>query len=296
MFTCLGKNTAIVLVILSCARISYGQCALNTASVNTKEGQTTLNPVTTADKFVTGTVIFSGAATKGTVCVSVGANTEEVQVTDNGSFNAGRYAPFTAGQVISAQFTPSGSGNPGLSDSKTVTQALAANPVSLTISSRFVANTSVLHGHVQPVDSAKLPTASKVYICVWPSQPTAGTSLDCRTGSTKPAPLVVPAGQSDNTYVLAGNDGKFSAQLATALSAGKYVSAVEDSGDSSPPALSGSPVGVTPTGQCNPNFASQPFSDCDVSLSLIGGVEESAQSSSQSATTPFLRVFTRACY
>ncbi len=58
---------------------------------------------------------------------------------------------------------------------------------------------------------------------------------------------------------------------------------------------------ASPTPQCNehPNLnksdqSRTPFSDCDMSVSLIGGVEQSDQSSLPSTTTPFIRLFTRA--
>lgn len=78
MFNCLGRNAAVILVVLSWAKIGHGQCALNTAAVNTQQGKATLNPVTTGDKFITGAVIFSAAPTPGTVCVSIGVNTADV--------------------------------------------------------------------------------------------------------------------------------------------------------------------------------------------------------------------------
>ncbi len=46
--------------------------------------------------------------------------------------------------------------------------------------------------------------------------------------------------------------------------------------------------------QCNASPLNTPYSDCDMTATIIGGVEQSAQSSLPSATTPFLRLFTRA--
>jgi hypothetical protein len=144
------------------------------------------------------------------------------------------------------------------------------------MSSRFVEGTTKLLGRAQPKVSGLFPDDSWIYICVWPSQPAPGASLDCRTGSPKPAALVVPANQKDpngNTYALADDDGKFTAQLSTPLTAGQFVSAVEASTNAAKievSAFSNVPIGVKPSSQCNKNFATQPFSDCDLSLSLIG--------------------------
>ena len=59
-------------------------------------------------------------------------------------------------------------------------------------------------------------------------------------------------------------------------------------------AFSEKATAVPPIAQCNTAISVNPFDrDCDLKLSIIGGIEESAQSSSQTATTPFLRVFTQ---
>ncbi len=51
---------------------------------------------------------------------------------------------------------------------------------------------------------------------------------------------------------------------------------------------------ASPTSQCNKAPEETPYSDCDMKFSIIGGVEQSAQSSLPSSTDPFIRVFTRA--
>jgi len=214
----------------------------------------------------------------------------------NGSFTAHLSKALTAGEYVSlVEVATDSNTHPQTAFSTAASVKAGALPIAPIITTKFVAGTTVLQGIAQPV-SSEFPGPAKIYVCVWTSQP-AADAMNCTSGSTKPQELVVPAGQTDKTYITPSRDGTFTAQLTTALTAGEYVSAVEVSTDAltvPQTVTAAAATGVPTATQCNKNYDTEPFSDCDMSLSLIGGVEQSAQSSSPSETTPFLRVFTRA--
>lgn len=172
-------------------------------------------------------------------------------------------------------------------------------PMAPTLSHNVFAGISLLKGNAQAVDVAKFPSASKVYACVWGAKPAAPQSLDCTlaASATKPSPLSKSDGKdgAGNDYVLAKPDGSVHIELSIPLAIGQFVSLVEIStpAGSAPQAVTSATVtAVGPATQCNQHWATEPYSDCDLKLSVIAGVEQSAQSSLASETTPFLRVFT----
>lgn len=181
--------------------------------------------------------------------------------------------------------------------------AIPVTPVLPVIEGKLSAGMSKVKGKAQRVDAIKFPTASQISVCVWTAQPVAGDSLDCTlpASTTKASPLsnAKAQGPTGSDYVLTSADakGSFLAQLKTPLANGQFVSLVEVSTTSTSPdvpqtVLSKKTSAVGPATQCN--TTTLPFSDCDLKFSLIGGVEQSAQSTLPSETTGFLRVFTRA--
>jgi hypothetical protein len=172
-----------------------------------------------------------------------------------------------------------------------ISQAVAPLPPMIT--GKLSEGMVTVSGKVQPVDVMHFPNPPQVYICVWPSQP-IGNSLDCLSKETHMSPAVL-SGEAKNgvDYVLSASDGSFSAQLKEPLSGTDFVSVVEvfNPGKQGTAIASVSATAVGPASQCNRLLL--PYGDCDLSLSIIGGVEQSAQSSSQVATTGFLRVFSR---
>jgi hypothetical protein len=172
-------------------------------------------------------------------------------------------------------------------------------PVAPSLSGKLTDGTSTLTGTGQPVNAPQFPAASRIYVCVWPAKPTGG-SLDCTFAAStiKPSSLANPDGTDANkfNYMQVTAAGQFSAKLNTPLTNGQFVSVVEISspaGQAAQTTVSAIATAVGASSQCNTEVATQPYSDCDLNLSLIGGAEQSAQSSLQSETTAFLRLFTR---
>ncbi len=192
----------------------------------------------------------------------------------------------------------------------------AASPKPPTLTGSLIVGMLAVSGKAQPTDPSKSQSAPQIYICVWPSKPAAG-SLNCRSkessgpepgsdtgsgsGSSSGSSSVVASlsnGKSpgDNFVAPDAKTGSFSAKLSKPLAGGQYVSVVEEFNSGAPPVISTKATAVGPASQCNQQPQDFPYSDCGMSLSLIGGVEQSAQSASPSATTGFLRVFTRATF
>ena len=146
----------------------------------------------------------------------------------------------------------------------------------------------------QPAD-ANYPT-SNLYVCVWPTQPATGASLDCTGAGSAVKPTAVAKGAVDAkglTYVVADQSGTTDLTLNSQLTASQTVSIVQVSGAST--AVSATSYGVGLAQQCNHNpFKNPYYHDCDMNFSIIGGVEQAGLSSQPSETDGFLRIFTRA--
>ena len=135
---------------------------------------------------------------------------------------------------------------------------------------------------------------SNVYICVWPTQPTAGASLDCTAAGSAIKPTAVSKGAVAKglAYIAADKSGVTDLTLTSQLSAGQAISIVQVSGAST---ITSTTYGVGLSSQCNHNpFKNPYYHDCDMNFSLIGGIEQAGLSSQPSVTDGFLRAFTRA--
>jgi hypothetical protein len=167
------------------------------------------------------------------------------------------------------------------------------------ISSKLIDGTSSVTVQVDATDLDP-SGASRVSLCVWKQKPANPTALDCTNpvSSTKAATLPKPSVQdaNSNDYLPVNVDGSYTLTLTAPLQLSQYVSVVQRAtvGGSERVVTSTSALPVTLAKQCNHNPQITPYSDCDMSTTLIGGVEQSDQSSLPSATTPFLRLFTRA--
>jgi len=148
-------------------------------------------------------------------------------------------------------------------------------------------------------------TNSKLYVCVWKSDPDPKASLNCLAGSAvTPASLVLtpPVAPGMLPYITLDSTGNASITLKTPLTTGQFVSLVQVSTPSvaaPPPAAAAVTVtstksyGVTAQSQCNQDPVGNPYSDCDLLFSIIGGVEQSGLSSEPSSTDGFLRVYSQ---
>jgi len=173
------------------------------------------------------------------------------------------------------------------------------DPALLTITSKVIDGAKIISGKAIPHD-ANSSGQPLIFACVWQDKPTATVSLDCTdpTSKTKAAALSKADGTvNSNSYVLVAKDDTYSLPLTNSLVQGQFVSIVQKptaTAGTSETIVSKAVTPVSPSNQCNKHPISNPFDDCDVGFSIVGGVEQSAQSSLPSATTPFLRVFTRA--
>lgn len=128
----------------------------------------------------------------------------------------------------------------------------------------------------------------------------ANNALDCTTVGSKVQPTNVKNSKLDAvrlSSIQAEKSGQTDITLPSPLSAGQSVSIVQVSTPASGKAqttLSPQAYLVGTTQQCNKDPFNKPYSDCDMSFSIIGGVEQAALSSQSSETNGFLRVFTRA--
>ena len=152
----------------------------------------------------------------------------DVEAATNGSFTANLTNPLQAGQFVSITEISTPSGGTAQTSSSASALAITA-PSTPAVNGPVDDGDPSVDGKGQPVKDP-YNTQSKVYVCVWPAAPVKGASLDCTTGSVKPASLK----GSDNhaiasaDYVLANaKDGTFSAKLITPLKGGEFVSLVE---------------------------------------------------------------------
>jgi len=142
---------------------------------------------------------------------------------------------------------------------------------------------------------------SSVYVCLWPTKPKAANAMDCTDPMSpqKPASLSgngINTDGANNSYFEATTNGSYTFNLKTPLQSPQYVSLVQSAviGGTPHKLLSADASSVGLASQCNHDISVTPYSDCDMKFSIIGGVEQSAQSSLPSSTDPFLRIFTRA--
>lgn len=160
-------------------------------------------------------------------------------------------------------------------------------------------NDRTIHFRVdgQPVDGNY--AGSGLYVCIWKTPPAKGASLDCTQGSVQPTATkknVAAAGVMP--HVIADGSGQTDITLNDPLTPGEAVSIVQistlvaDHSNTKPLASDAYLVGTSE--QCNHKPFQHPYSDCDMSFSIIGGVEQAGLSSQPSTTDGFLRVFTRA--
>jgi hypothetical protein len=125
--------------------------------------------------------------------------------------------------------------------------------------------------------------------------------MDCANpNSSTKAVAIEKASQTDkhqNPYLLTPTSGSYTLKLSTPLKVGQYLSVVQRDTVNDVPkgsVTSAAAIPIPLSKQCNANPLQEPYSDCDMSFSIIAGVEQSAQSSLPSTTSPFLRLFTRA--
>ena len=178
-----------------------------------------------------------------------------------------------------------------------------APPSAPTTSTKIVDGATVLQVQAQKVDTATYPSQAKLQVCVFsgaaPVDPDC-TKAQTPTSSPSIAPVTIVNGGADGktkaNYINADSSGSASITLATAISAGNTVYFVQydkDAAGGNQQAVISKPYPVTVT-QCNKKFATQPFSDCDWTFSIIGGIEQSGLAAEATQTEGFLRVFTRA--
>jgi hypothetical protein len=177
---------------------------------------------------------------------------------------------------------------------------VAPQPKHPVITSKVVTGTSSITVNVDVSDFS--PSAiSQISVCVWAQKPNNPNAMDCTdpNSTLKAAPLSndnVMTDANKNSYVPVTADGPLTLNLKTSLQTPQYVSIAQrsrvngmDRQISSAEALA---VGLA--SQCNRNPGLTPYSDCDMKFSIIAGVEQGAQSSLPSATSPFLSIFTTA--
>lgn len=185
-------------------------------------------------------------------------------------------------------------------DNRTAYLGVALQPKPPVITSKVVDGASSLTVQVDVTNfSANNP--SRISVCGWAQKPTGTNAMDCTDPNSqlKAVALIgdnVGIDGNKNNFIPAKTDGSYTLSLKTALQISQYISITQRAtvGGKEIQITSATASPVTLSKQCNPDVSKTPFSDCDLSFSIIGGVEQSAQSSLPSATTPFLRVFTRA--
>jgi hypothetical protein len=182
-------------------------------------------------------------------------------------------------------------------------------PISPSIKGPLLDGDSVISGNAQK-PAATYPTVA-IYICITDGAPASPLKACINQASqqsaslTNPAAPTVPINSATVTvptnpteakadYVLVNTDGSFSAKLANPLKTGQHVYVTQIATDSAKTQLTNLSSVISVGTQCNTDPLKNPYSDCDLNLSLIAGVEQSAQSSLSSEITPFVRIFARA--
>ena len=197
----------------------------------------------------------------------------------------------SAGGSVCAVETFAGAGAPGAITFPSMAVVSAATKVAIGAAAAGDKSVSVtpiapVAPHTASLDLyATCPAPGAAPVGTALNDPTSANDVDS-SGSVVTLQLLAPLKKGDQFCAVESYSG------APAKKAD--ISAVVTAGDTTAAAAK-----ITPVIQCNkglkaPNVNDTPYSDCDLSFSLIGGVEQSAQSSLTSETTPFLRVFTRA--
>lgn len=234
------------------------------------------------------------------------------------------------GGIVCATETQSGKPQPIVSLPVIASAAIPIPPPSSPIITGTL-NDSTTRFRVSGQPNDNNYTSSTLYVCVWPAtpaKPSSGTTpstgtpdaasstpttsktpstsatppannaLDCTALDSKVPPTNVKGSKLDTArmyFVEVDKSGQTDITLPSPPTPGESVSIVQVSTPVTGKAqtiLSPQPYLVGTAQQCNHKPLEHPYSDCDLSFSLIGGVEQAALSSQPSETNGFLRAFT----